>query len=84
MAEPNAPKTPERAPDEIVKDIVAEREGLKKSFDALGTEVAEAVEAAREQGRQRKEQARRAAPYAGGALAAAVLGAVLLRRRRRR
>jgi hypothetical protein len=82
MADPT-PVTPARRPDEIVKDIADEREALKKSFDALGDDLSEAVVALREKFRERTEKVKRAAPFVGGAAVVALLGAVLLRRRRR-
>ena len=82
MAEP-APKTPARSPDVIVQDIAAEREALKKSFDALASDLSEAADGARENLRERKEKVKRAAPIVGGVAAVGLLGAVLLRRRRR-
>jgi hypothetical protein len=78
-----APKSPARSPGEIARDIAAEREGLKKSFDALGDDLSEAAEAVREKTRERMEKVRRVAPIAGGAVVAALLGGFLLRRRRR-
>jgi hypothetical protein len=83
MVEPSTPKTPQRSPDAIVKDITTEREALQKSFDTLGADLSEAADAARQKADERKAQAKRAAPYAGGAILAAILGGVLLRRRRR-
>jgi MYXO-CTERM domain-containing protein len=82
MAEP-APKTPTRSPDVIVRDIADEREALKKSFDALATDLSEAADAAREGFLERKEKVKRAAPIVGGVAVVGLLGAVLLRRRRR-
>jgi hypothetical protein len=82
MAEP-APKTPTRSPDVIVQDIVAEREALEKSFDALAADLSEAADAVRENVRERKEKVKRVAPIVGGVAAVGLLGAVLLRRRRR-
>jgi len=82
MAEP-APTTPARSPDAIVRDIVAEREALTKSFDTLAADLSDAADAVRENLRERKEKVKRAAPIVGGVAAAALLGAVLLRRRRR-
>jgi hypothetical protein len=78
-----APQTPARSPDEIVKDIIAEREALQKSFTALGDDLSEAADAIREDLRERKEKVKRVAPIVGGVAAVGLLGAVLLRRRRR-
>ena len=78
-----APKTPTRSPDVIVKDIAAEREALKRSFDTLATDLSEVADAARENLRERKEKVKRAAPIVGGVAVVGLLGAVLLRRRRR-
>jgi hypothetical protein len=79
-----AEKAPARRPEEITRDIVAEREGLEAAFDSLGDELQRATDAAAERAREIGRKALVVVPavVAGaGALAAA---ASLLRRRRDR
>ena len=75
----DAEKTPARSPEEITRDIVAEREGLQSAFDSLGDELQQAADAAAEKARDSRPQGdrrgagrrgRRRRPRRGGLAAA--------------
>lgn len=67
------PKAPARPADEILADIEKERAGLKESFDALGSDVDEAMDA----GRQRAQRAGKKAAVIAPAVAAVILVIVI-------
>lgn len=77
---PDTTTKPTRSTDAIVRDIAAEREALKGTFDALAADLSEAAEAS---ARWARETGRKAAVVlaAGGAVAGGLLGLTLLIRR---
>ena len=80
----DAEKTPTRSPEEIAKDIVAEREGLQNAFDALGNELQQAADAAADKARDLGRKAVVIVPAVAAGVGALVAAASLLRRRRGR
>ena len=80
----DADKTPTRSPEEIAKDIVAEREGLQNAFDALGNELQQAADAAADKARDLGRKAVVIVPAVAAGVGALVAAASLLRRRRGR
>jgi hypothetical protein len=66
-------KAPARPAGEILADIEKERAGLKESFDALGGDVDEAMDA----GRQRARKAGKKAAVITPAVAAVILVIVI-------
>jgi len=67
------PKAPARPADEILADIEKERAGLTESFDALGSDVDEAMDA----GRQRTAKAGKKAAVITPVVAAVILALVI-------
>ena len=81
MAE--AEKTPTRSPEEIAKDIAAEREGLKAAFDSLGDELQRSADAAAQKAKDVGRKAIIVVPAVAAGVGALVAAASLLRRRGR-
>ena len=79
----DAEKTPARSPEEIVKDIAAEREGLQTAFDSLGNELQQAADAAADTARDLGRKAIVVVPAVAAGVGALVAVASLLRRRGR-
>ena len=79
----DAEKTPTRSPEEITKDIAAEREGLQAAFDSLGGELQQAADAAAEKARDVGRKALVVVPAVAAGVGALVAVASLVRRRRR-
>jgi len=79
----DAEKTPTRSPEEITKDIAAEREGLQAAFDSLGGELQQAADAAAEKARDVGRKALVVVPAVAAGVGALVAAASLVRRRRR-
>jgi predicted xylose isomerase-like sugar epimerase len=80
----DAEKTPTRSPQEIAKDIVAEREGLQQAFDALGNELQQAADAAADKARDLGRKAIVVVPAVAAGVGALFAAASLVRRRRGR
>ena len=80
----DAEKTPTRSPEEIARDIVAEREGLQAAFDSLGEELQQAADAAADKARDIGRKAIIVVPAVAAGVGALVAAASLLRRRRDR
>jgi hypothetical protein len=78
-----AAKTPARPPEEITRDIVAEREGLQTAFDTLGTELQQATDAAAERARELGRKALVVVPAVAAGVGALAAAASLRRRRDR-
>jgi predicted xylose isomerase-like sugar epimerase len=81
---PDAEKTPARSPEEITRDIVAEREGLQSAFDTLAEELQQTADAAAERARDIGRKAIIVVPAVAAGVGALVAAASLLRRRRDR
>ena len=79
----DAEKTPTRSPEEIVKDIAAERQGLQSAFDSLGGELQQAADAAADKARDLGRKAIVVVPAVAAGVGAVVATVSLLRRRRR-
>jgi hypothetical protein len=71
---------PARSPDEVLRDIAAERAALEQSFDRLQSEVLQTVEQVKAVGRN----ALIIGPLAGFAIGGLIVGSMLLGRRRSR
>ena len=80
----DAEKTPARCPEEITRDIVAEREGLQAAFDSLGGELQQTADAAAEKARDVGRKAIVVVPAVAAGVGALVAAASLLRRHRDR
>lgn len=80
----DADKTPARPPEEIVKDIVAERAGLQAAFDSLQAELQQAADDAADKARAVGSKAKVVVPAVAAGVGALVAAASMLRRRRRR
>ena len=76
--------TPQRSPEEIAKDIAAEREGLTAAFDSLSGELQQAADAAADKARAAGRKALVVVPAVAAGVGALVAAATLLRRRRQR
>ena len=79
----DAEKTPTRSPEEITRDIAAEREGLQAAFDSLGDELQKSADAAAEKARDVGRKAIIVVPAVAAGVGALVAAASLLRRRKR-
>ena len=79
----DAEKTPTRSPEEITRNIVAEREGLQSAFDSLGAELQHTADAAAEKARDIGRKAIIVVPAVAAGVGALVAAASLLRRRSR-
>jgi hypothetical protein len=75
-------KKPARVPEEIARDIAAEREGLQAAFDSLGDELQQTADAAAEKARYVGRKAIIVVPAVAAGVGALVAAASLLRRRR--
>ena len=80
----DAEKTPARSPEEIARDIAAEREGLQAAFDSLGNELQQTADAAADKARDLGRKAIVVVPAVAAGVGALVAVASLLRRRRDR
>jgi hypothetical protein len=81
---PDAEKTPTRSPEEITRDIAAEREGLQSAFDSLGNELQQTADAAAEKAKDLGRKAIIVVPAVAAGVGALIAAASLLRRRRDR
>jgi hypothetical protein len=79
----DAQKTPPRSPEEIARDIAAEREGLQAAFDSLGDELQQSADAAAQKARDIGRKAIIVVPAVAAGVGALVAAASLLRRRGR-
>ena len=79
----DAEKTPTRSPEEIAKDIAAEREGLQAAFESLGDELQQSADAAAQRARDMGRKALIVVPAVAAGVGALVAAASLLRRRAR-
>ena len=79
----DAEKTPTRSPEEIAKDIAAEREGLQAAFESLGDELQQSTDAAAQKARDIGRKAIVVVPAVAAGVGALVAVASLLRRRGR-
>jgi hypothetical protein len=77
---PQNERTPDRTPEQIQRDIAAERERVNAIFEELGNEVDDLVQQLQKQVTDAGRKALVIAPAAG----AAVAGLILMRRRRKR
>jgi hypothetical protein len=75
---------PARSPDEVLRDIAAERAALEQSFERLQSEVLQTVEQARQQVKAVGRNALIIGPLAGFAIGGLIVGSMLLGRRRSR
>ena len=76
-------KKPARAPEEIARDIAAEREGLQAAFESLGNELQQTADAAADKARDLGRKAIVVVPAVAAGVGALVAVASLLRRRGR-
>jgi t-SNARE complex subunit (syntaxin) len=74
-------KPPARPVDEILADIEKERAGLTESFDALGGDVDEAIDAGRERARRAGKKAAVIAPAVVAVIVVIVIVLLVARRR---
>lgn len=74
-------KAPARPAGEILADIEKERAGLTGSFDALGGDVDEAMDAGRQRARKAGKKAAVITPAVAAVLVAIVIALLLARRR---
>jgi len=79
----DAEKTPTRPPEEIVRDIAAERAGLQETFDSLSAELQRSADAAAEKARDIGRKAIVVVPAVAAGVGVLVAVASLLRRRGR-
>jgi hypothetical protein len=79
----DAQKTPTRSPEEIARDIAAERAGLQATFESLGNELQQSADAAAEKARTIGRKAIIVVPAVAAGVGALVAAASLLRRRGR-
>lgn len=79
----DAEKTLTRSPEEIARDIAAEREGLQAAFDSLGDELQQSADAAAQKARDIGRKAIIVVPAVAAGVGALVAAASLLRRRGR-
>jgi hypothetical protein len=75
-------EAPLRSPDQVMGDIVAERDALEQSFERLQSEVEQTVEQIRHQVLGVARTALVVGPVAGFAVGGLIIGAILLGRRR--
>ena len=75
------PKAPARPAGEILADIEKERAGLKESFDALGSDVDEAMDAGRQRARKAGKKAAVITPVVAAVILAIVIAILVARRR---
>lgn len=80
---PAAPK-PQRTPDEIARDITAERAAMVGVFDQLRDELDEAVDAANAKAKEIGRKAMVVGPAVAGVAGALTAGLMMMRRRSRR
>ncbi len=79
----DAEKTPTRSPEEIARDIAAERKGLQAAFDSLGDELQQSADAAAQKARDIGRKAIIVVPAVAAGVGALAAVASLLRRRGR-
>jgi hypothetical protein len=79
----DAPKTPARSPEEIARDIAAERAGIQAAFESLGDELQLSADAAAQKARDIGRKAIIVVPAVAAGVGALVAAASLLRRRAR-
>ncbi len=77
------PKPPARPVDEILADIEKERAGLTESFDAVGSDVDEAMDAGRQRARTAGKKAAVITPVVVAVILVIVIALLVVKRRSR-